>query len=87
MGREYRKLLTIEVAFGGVLEPIVIPFEAFKTFVDPSVEFGLRFDAHESEEGGAGGEEAAEAPSGAPATAPAPSGAGEVVSLDKFRKH
>jgi hypothetical protein len=78
---------TVSLSFGGVLEPIVIPFDAIKTFVDPSVEFGLRFDAHPAEEGGA--EEAAE---GAPAAATAgdesaPAGAGEVVSLDKFRKH
>jgi hypothetical protein len=78
---------SVTLNFGNVPEPIVIPFEAIKTFVDPSVEFGLRFDAHPAEEGGA--EEAAE---GAPAAATAgderaPAGAGEVVSLDKFRKH
>ena len=38
---------TVTLNFGNVPEPIVIPFEAIKTFVDPSVEFGLRFDAHE----------------------------------------
>ena len=36
---------TVTLNFGGVPEPIVVPFEAIKTFVDPSVEFGLRFDA------------------------------------------
>ena len=38
---------TVTLNFGNVPEPIVIPFEAIKTFADPSVEFGLRFDAHE----------------------------------------
>ena len=51
---------SVTLSFGGVPEPIVIPFEAIKTFVDPSVEFGLRFDAHDEagddgKDGGAGG--------------------------------
>jgi len=77
---------SVTLAFGGVLEPIVIPFEAFKTFVDPSVEFGLRFDAHEAEDGAEG---EGEAPGELPGPPPGPAGAaaGEVVSLDKFRKH
>jgi hypothetical protein len=79
---------TVTLSFGGVLEPIVIPFEAIKTFVDPSVEFGLRFDAHSAEDGGTddgNGTPAPDSPAG-PAT-PGPGAAGEVVSLDKFRKH
>ena len=75
---------TVTLSFGGVLEPIVIPFEAIKTFVDPSVEFGLRFDAHPAEDGGDG--EAALTPASSAAREPG-GGAGEVVSLDKFRKH
>lgn len=38
---------TVTLNFGDVLETLVIPFEAVKTFVDPSVEFGLKFDAKE----------------------------------------
>ncbi len=38
---------TVTLNFGNNPEPMVIPFDAIKTFVDPSVEFGLRFDAHE----------------------------------------
>jgi uncharacterized protein len=83
---------SVTLNFGNVPEPIVVPFEAIKTFVDPSVEFGLRFDAHEEEDedqGGPAGSGSAGAP---PDSAPAASGAlrpgeGEVVSLDKFRKH
>ena len=44
---------SVTLNFGDVPEPIVVPFEAVKTFVDPRVEFGLRFDAHEDGEGGA----------------------------------
>jgi uncharacterized protein len=48
---------TVTLNFGEVPETIVIPFEAIKKFVDPSVEFGLRFDAHEDgEDAGTDGE-------------------------------
>jgi len=35
----------VGLSFGGVAERLVVPFEAVRTFVDPSVEFGLRFEA------------------------------------------
>jgi hypothetical protein len=69
---------TVTLNFGGVAEPIVIPFEAINTFVDPSVEFGLKFDGHEE------GEEGEEPEFRGTVNAP---GDAEVVSLDKFRKH
>jgi hypothetical protein len=72
---------SVTLNFGGVPEPIVIPFEAIKTFVDPSVEFGLRFDAHEE------GELALDEDRPPPAPTPLKQGEGAVVSLDKFRKH
>jgi hypothetical protein len=34
----------VGLSFGGVPERLVVPFEAVKSFVDPSVEFGLRFE-------------------------------------------
>ena len=33
----------ITLNFGNAPEPLYIPFDAISTFVDPSVEFGLRF--------------------------------------------
>jgi hypothetical protein len=74
---------SVTLSFGNTPEPIVVPFEAIKTFVDPSVEFGLRFDAHEEEEIELG------TPDPAPREPRAikPTGEGAVVSLDKFRKH
>ncbi len=79
---------SVTLSFGGVPEPIVIPFEAIKTFVDPSVEFGLRFDAHnpdgEGDDGKAGGMPDPVAPDDHPPGGG--DGDGEVVSLDKFRK-
>ncbi len=71
---------TVTLNFGDQPEPLVIPFAAVKTFVDPSVEFGLRFDGHEKaaeeEELEIEEEEVEEEEHDA-----------EIVSLDKFRKH
>ena len=72
---------SVTLNFGNVPEPIVVPFDAVKTFVDPSVEFGLRFDAHEEGAAGAGEREQ---PAAAPTLKVVEN---EVVSLDKFRKH
>lgn len=38
---------SITLNFGDAPEPLSIPFEALRTFVDPSVEFGLRFETNE----------------------------------------
>jgi hypothetical protein len=40
---------TITLNFGDSPEPLHIPFLALRTFVDPSVEFGLRFEHIEEE--------------------------------------
>ena len=74
----------ITLNFGNSPERLVIPFESVRTFVDPSVEFGLRFETQESDE-----EDEAEFAEVAPPDAPdddTPKGGGEVVSLDKWRK-
>ena len=72
---------TVTLNFSDQPETLVIPFDSVRTFVDPSVKFGLKFDAHEAEED-------AEPDPGAPDTPPADEDhvSGEVVSLDKFRK-
>ncbi|MCB5410064.1 SspB family protein [Pseudogemmobacter faecipullorum] len=83
---------SITLNFGNAPEPLVIPFDAVRTFVDPSVEFGLRFesqsdeDEEDEEEDEAGEESAAEA-GDQPGSGedPGPRKA-EVVSLDQFRK-
>ncbi|MEM8797330.1 MAG: SspB family protein [Pseudomonadota bacterium] len=39
----------IGLAFSGVPERLMVPFGAIKSFVDPSVQFGLQFDISEEE--------------------------------------
>lgn len=84
---------SITLNFGDAPEPLNIPFDALRTFVDPSVEFGLRFEADQDDE-----EEPAlhsvdqEAPETEPAEImlvdeeDAPKKDAEIVSLDAFRK-
>ncbi len=74
----------ITLNFGNSPERLIIPFDAMRTFVDPSVEFGLRFETQETEEG-----EEDDIPDAEIEDVPAddePKGSGEVVSLDKWRK-
>lgn len=82
---------SIVLNFGDNPEPLRIPFDAIRTFVDPSVEFGLRFESSDQTEAEA---EAASDPEDEPpppgkgradAQAPAPQHA-EIVRLDTFRK-
>lgn len=72
---------SITLNFGNNPEPMVIPFDALRTFVDPSVEFGLRFETQEQDEEDDDEDievEAEEEPVRQDA---------EIVSLDQFRKH
>jgi len=76
---------SITLNFGENPEPMYIPYDAIKTFVDPSVEFGLRFETQEEDE--AEEEDVEEAPMEEMAEEPeAPPTEAEVVSLDQFRK-
>jgi hypothetical protein len=68
---------TITLNFGDNPEPMVIPFDAVRTFVDPSVEFGLRFETHADDD------EDDEEPDDDPPTPPMDA---QIVRLDKFRK-
>ncbi len=75
----------ITLSFGDNPEPLYVPYDSIKTFVDPSVEFGLRFETQDDEDA-----VAPEAPMDVMAepddeTDDAPREA-EVVSLDQFRK-
>lgn len=72
---------SVTLNFGNNPEPMVIPFDALRTFVDPSVEFGLRFETQEQDE-----EEDDEDIEVEVEEEPARQDA-EIVSLDQFRKH
>ena len=76
---------SITLNFGDTPEPLYIPYTAIKTFVDPSVEFGLRFES--SDEGEE--EEFSEIPDTVEAEDHDPDEEqhdADVVSLDSFRK-
>ncbi|QRZ13810.1 hypothetical protein JWJ88_03880 [Paracoccus methylovorus] len=73
----------ITLNFGNSPEPLYIPFDALRTFVDPSVEFGLRFENHEEDEEDEPEEDPAEPEDPGEG---GPAGGAEVVSLDKWRK-
>ncbi len=71
---------SVTLNFSNQPEPLVVPFDAVRTFVDPSVEFGLRFETQDGDEEA---EEEAEPEEDPPA---APPHQAEVVRLDRFRK-
>lgn len=71
---------SVTLNFGNAPEPLVIPFDAVRTFVDPSVEFGLRFETHDDAD-----DEDEDDEDDLPEVDEKPHEA-EVVSLDKFRK-
>jgi hypothetical protein len=89
----------VGLSFGGIPERLVVPFAAIKSFLDPSVQFGLQFEPSEA----AAETPAAKLPAVPPASAlpvvapepadeskddePAKTSEGaEVVRLDRFRK-
>ncbi|MBU2963314.1 hypothetical protein KO516_21295 [Citreicella sp. C3M06] len=41
---------SVTLSFGDTPERLYIPYDSIKTFVDPSVEFGLRFETHEDDD-------------------------------------
>lgn len=79
---------SITLNFGENPEPLYIPYDSIKTFVDPSVEFGLRFETQEEQAEDAADSDAPEAPMEEMAEDDDAStrGDAEVVSLDQFRK-
>jgi hypothetical protein len=89
----------VGLSFGGIPERVVVPFNSIRSFLDPSVQFGLQFDATdiappvEVEEPAS---PVALAPPVAVSTddkndeagdkKPGDGGGAEVVRLDRFRK-
>ncbi len=73
---------SVDLTFNKVPEHLVIPFSAVQGFFDPSVQFGLQFQVEGM------GDETAETPATEPSAPEEPTAdtAGEVVSLDAFRR-
>jgi hypothetical protein len=91
----------VGLSFGGIPERLVVPFSAIKSFLDPSVKFGLQFDTSDVAEVSPASPAVDQAPAAAAAPVPAPAaetaetgdepaapspGGAEVVRLDRFRK-
>jgi hypothetical protein len=90
----------VGLSFGGIPERLVVPFAAIKSFLDPSVQFGLQFEPSDADAAADTTEAklpAVPAPSALPVAAPSPaaedtdepakpSEGAEVVRLDRFRK-
>ena len=74
---------SVTLNFGDTPEHLVIPYEAILTFVDPSVEFGLRFETNEEDEDTDEQKPTVSKESNKDETKKE---TGQVVSLDNFRK-
>ena len=74
---------SVTLNFGDNPEHLVIPYEAILTFVDPSVEFGLRFETNEEDEDTDEQKPTVSKESNKNDTKKE---TGQVVSLDNFRK-
>jgi uncharacterized protein len=77
---------SVQLKFGGRLERLTVPFAALVAFADPSVPFGLRFEASD-----ALGEDEVSLPAPAPVERPAPrpapeKGTPKVVAFRPARK-
>jgi hypothetical protein len=89
----------VGLSFGGIPERLIVPFSSIKSFLDPSVKFGLQFETSDVADAAPETLPAAPAPSAIAVSAPATEaadgadeptapnqGGAEVVRLDRFRK-
>jgi hypothetical protein len=89
----------VGLSFGGIPERLVVPFSSIKSFLDPSVQFGLQFETGDAAAVTPAPEQpelqvstaaapppAAESASTTDDGPPKPSEGAEVVRLDRFRK-
>ena len=91
------ELFEVELSFDNIPEKLVIPFNAVKGFLDPSVQFGLQFEVVPAEavkseaetrtdQDRKSGEPGGETPSLDKARPEPETAEAKVVSLDAFRK-
>ncbi len=77
-----RESFSVTLSFGGKAERLEVPFGAVTGFADPSVQFGLQFEAGRAS---AGRPPPADAGEGDRKDAPASAASADVVVLDRFR--
>ncbi|VAW02391.1 FIG01024218: hypothetical protein [hydrothermal vent metagenome] len=78
---------SVTLNFGDAPENLYVPYDSIETFVDPSVEFGLRFEAPEEGEEDEANTQVDEAPITEDASDDeVEKSDAEIVSLDSFRK-
>lgn len=78
---------SVTLNFGDAPENLYVPYDAIVTFVDPSVEFGLRFETPEDEDDANKKDKIEDAPIAEDAPSDeADKPNAEIVSLDSFRK-
>ncbi len=77
---EASRTIGVTLSFGGVSATLTVPLEAISAFVDPSIQYGLRFNVRMPEPA-----EIAAVPEPEDDT-PKPDATPQVVSLDAFRK-
>jgi hypothetical protein len=75
----------ITLNFGDAPEPLYVPYDAIKTFVDPSVEFGLRFETHEDDDDDDDNDDDTSDDTSPDDDEP-PHKDADIVSLDSFRR-
>ncbi|WP_338547939.1 SspB family protein [Roseovarius phycicola] len=77
---------SVTLNFGDQPENLYIPYDAIQTFVDPSVEFGLRFESQEDEDEEDTASQTDSSDEEVAAPEPETADEADVVSLDSFRK-
>lgn len=77
---------SVTLNFGDQPEPLYIPYDAIKTFVDPSVEFGLRFETSDEDEEDTHVEDSGPVAELIEAPEEPVKTDADIVSLDSFRK-
>lgn len=76
----------ITLNFGDAPENLYVPYDAIATFVDPSVEFGLRFETQEIEDGDDVAQIEIQDAEEVNENKDEPKPDAQIVSLDSFRK-
>ncbi|MGI9391835.1 MAG: SspB family protein [Boseongicola sp.] len=76
----------VTLNFGDSPEPLYIPYDAIRTFVDPSVEFGLRFETQEELDEEKSAPTVTSVTESNDGSKEKPENKADIVSLDSFRK-